>query len=84
MVHVVDVGMGGIRTGISGRTYAMESKNLSLKTCKKHIQLTPIMPVTSHVLFKNCGPRRAAGGRLKTASSDTSKPKMTARRSTEK
>ena len=40
-------------------------------TKKRLIRTTPIMPVTSHGLFRNCGPRRAAGGRLKTASSDT-------------
>ena len=94
MVHVVHVSIGGIRTGSSGRTYAMETNNLSLKiyifwsfkvACKKQlIRTTPIMPVTPHGHFKNCGPRRAAGGRLKTASSDTLNPKMTAKRRTDK
>ena len=39
------------------------------------IHITPIIPITSHGLSWNCGPRRAAGGRLKTALSDTWNPK---------
>ena len=74
--------MGGKWVGSGGKTYAMETTifpstytfDWTFKvacTRKCLIHTTPSIPVTSHGLFRNCGPRRAAGGRLKTASSDT-------------
>ena len=58
-------------------TFDWSFKVACIKNWRSHT--TPIMPVTPHGLFRNCGPRRAAGGRLKTALSDTENPKMTAR-----
>ena len=61
--------------------------SLDLRGCLQIRQLSriiPIMHVTSQDHFKNCYTMKAAGGRLKAAPSETSRPNMTARPRTDK
>ena len=80
------MGVGGIQTGSSGRTYAMETNNLRpqdihvMGASRWPAQRTAYSYNTNHAgylawFFRKFGPMRAAGSRLNTAFSETSNQK---------